>query len=209
MNNHQQKEVVKALMVAYEVMGKQMTDAGAMMILNALKGFEFNAVMRAIHRTVSEAKFITPAEIISRVDDGRPDPEKAWAQVCNYDPDETYSECITEEQSFARGACWHLLIDGDNVAARMAFKEEYIKLCAENRAQGLPVKHVFHFGMNKENRLDVVKQALLQGKVTQKQALAHLPERKHEILSLPAPQSEDGAKIIQGMVKTLASGVGQ
>ncbi len=190
MNQEQKSEIVKSLMVAYEVMGKEMSEAGAMMILNALKGFEFNAVMVAIQRTVSEAKFITPAEIISRIDDGRPDPEKAWSQVCQYDPDDTYSECITEEQSYARGACWPLLIAGDTVAARMAFKEEYTKLCSENRAQGLPVKHVFHMGTNKQSQLKVIKQALLDGKIDRKTAMNKLPNYRDRIESLPVLPQE-------------------
>lgn len=205
MNSQQKTSIVDALMVAYEVMGREMSEAGAQMILRALDGFEFEAVMTAIKRTVSEAKFITPAEIISRVDDGRPDPEKAWSEVCHYDPDDTYTECMTEEQSLARGACWHLLASGDKVAARMAFKEEYVKLCAENRLKKQPVKYVFQMGRNKDNRLEVVKQAILDGKITQKTALAKLPEKREEILNLPALPSAKEA--MGGLISGLSDQV--
>lgn len=190
---------------AYTV-GSNLPDAALTIMVKQLSKYTYLQVKAALNRCALEVTNRLPlAEIISRIDDGRPDVEKAWSQVSHYDADDTYSEVITEEQSYARGACWSLLIANDNIAARMAFKEEYVKLCAENRAKGLPVKYVTHFGTNKESRLDVVKQALLEGKITQEAAIKKLPERKQEILSLPA--LPDASEAISGLISGLSAKV--
>src|SRR5262249_26427399 len=59
--------------------------------------------------------------------DGRPGPEEAWARMPKGDRTEDDTIVWCEEEQAAYNACRPLLLDGDLIGARMAFKESYVK----------------------------------------------------------------------------------
>jgi len=69
-----------------------------------------------------------------------PGPEEAWARMPKGERMEDDSIVWCKEERLAYGACRSLLLDGDQIAARMAFKERYERELAESRSQGTPVQ---------------------------------------------------------------------
>jgi hypothetical protein len=88
-------------------------------------------------------KFVpVPADILAQIetavaDDGRPGAEEAWATVFAA-RDEALTTVWTAEMAEAAGVCRSLLLAGDEVAARMSFKEAYTRLVSTARAQRIP-----------------------------------------------------------------------
>jgi hypothetical protein len=85
-----------------------------------------------------------PADILAQIEgaalqDGRPGPEEAWA-MCQSAADEARTVIWTNEMAQAWGIAWPLLHQhGDEVGARMAFREAYQRLLAEARSRRDPV----------------------------------------------------------------------
>lgn len=83
-----------------------------------------------------------PADVIAQIvgnvaDDGRPGAEEAWAMSVRA-MDEAITVVWTEEMCEAFGICRPLLNNGDEIGARMAFKESYVRLLATAREQRTP-----------------------------------------------------------------------
>jgi hypothetical protein len=139
--------------------------------------------MRALSRCRKELKpgqFCVEA-IISRLDDGRPGPEEAWAML----PHDEYKTVVwTEEMSGAWGVAYPLLNEGETVAARMAFKESYNRLVTEAREKRVPAKWTASLGHDKAGREVVLLEAMQKGRLTANQVQGLLPY--HEV----SPQAQ-------------------
>ena len=91
----------------------------------------------------------------------------------------------------------HDLLDrGDEVAARMAFKEAYSKACQLARDRGEPVSWSASLGWDKGGRESVLKAAVVAGRLSQEQIAIYLPPLDAQPLL-----ASDAA---QGLVKALA-----
>ena len=80
-----------------------------------------------------------------------------------------------EEERVAYGACRSLLIEGDQIGARMAFKERYGKELAEARAQGRPVRWSLSAGFDIAHRLATLASAVQEKRVSLECALNFVP----------------------------------
>lgn len=122
------------------------------------------------------ADFILPTHIIAAIEanepDGRVGAEEAWAM---YPHDEASSAVITNEMADAMQVAQPLLNDGDRVGARMAFKEAYNRITAQNKLNGVSPKWFASLGHSKEGRESVIKDAVLKGRLTQDHATSLLP----------------------------------
>lgn len=123
-------EIVRA---TGEIYSRQVSVAAALMFLADLDHFTSQEVIAALSKCRKELRmFPSVAEVISRVDDGRPGVEEAWGMIPKSEDD---SVVWTDEMAEAWGSC-RGMIEHDPVAARMAFKETYTKIVAEKRNQG-------------------------------------------------------------------------
>lgn len=146
--------------------------------------FEFACV-----QAVKRCKFFPrPAELIAlgQGDDGRPDIEAAWAMCPST---EERSVVWTEEIAEAFGLCRPLLTDGDHIAARMVFKEQYQKLLTRARIDHKPVRWIPSLGWDKSDRVRALSEAIQKHRIEAKHAYGLLaPEQQDELLlQLPAP----------------------
>lgn len=129
----------------------------------------------------------TPADIIAQiaeVDDGRPGAEEAWAMVPK---SEAESAVWTTEASQAFGVAVHLLDAGDKVAARMAFKETYLRMVTQARSVGRPVEWMVSLGHDPRGRDSVLTQAVEAGRISLERARgfsAMLPAPRADLLAL-------------------------
>lgn len=132
--------------------------------------------------------------------DGRPGAEEAWARMPKGARMEDESVVWCEEERIAYGACRSLLLDGDQIGARMAFKERYEKELAGARYHGRPVQWTLTQGYDIEHRLSTLAAAVEAKRMTIESALDFVPGERHDdfVQMLPAAQ---GKGLLTGRVK--------
>ncbi|MDE2098924.1 MAG: hypothetical protein KGL39_16845 [Patescibacteria group bacterium] len=171
-------ELLQAVAVTAELCGRTFSEAAARMFMQDLSLYDEKAVIKALSKCRKEVKgLLTVADVVARLDDGRPGAEEAWAMMPF---DERQSVVWTDEMSQAFGVCGPLLSAGDKVAARMAFKESYTRLVAESRDLGKRVNWTPSLGHAREGREPVLRDAVEKGRLSLEHAREIMPQ-------LPAP----------------------
>lgn len=167
-------ELLKALAVTAKVMGTQLDDDAARMFASDLAIYPLDQVLVALTRCRREVKGrLVPADVISRIDDGRPGAEEAWAMLPKREED---SVIWCEEMAVAFGVCNPLLQDGDLVGARMAFKEIYSKAIQDARANGIPPKWTPSYGFEKSGRARAIREAADRNRISRDHAMGMLEQ---------------------------------
>lgn len=163
-------EIVKA---TGEIYGKQVSLAAALMFLADLDNYPSDAISASLAMCRKELKtFPTVSDVIARIDDGRPGVEQAWAMI----PKDEYSSVVwTSEMAEAFGVC-RMMINKDPIAARMAFKEAYLRLMAEARSAGRPPDWKPSLGFEKSGRVAAISEAVQKGRITHEVAQNLLPD---------------------------------
>src|SRR3972149_5750129 len=158
------KVIIQAVAVTAELLGTTLSPEAATVFCNDLDGYGERVVLDALTRCRREVKGrLTLADVISRIDDGRPGPEEAWAKI---PLDEAVTVCWTDEISEAFGIAYPLIAEGDMIAARMAFREAYNARVSAARAEGRSVNWQVSLGHDRAGRESVIEQAVAQGKLT-------------------------------------------
>jgi len=193
-------ELVQAVAVTAELCGRTFTEAAARVFVDDLQGFPEPAVIKALARCRREVRgLLTIQDVVSRIDDGRPGVEEAWAMMPF---EESQSVVWTDEMANAFGVARGLLADGDRVAARMAFKETYTRLVGEARDAGRPVTWSPSLGYDKSGQEAVLAEAVAKGRLS----YAHAQELSP---ALPAPNANilalAGLAIIDATVPRIAA----
>ena len=182
------EQVAKALGVAAEVIGQELSQTAVLVMAEDLAGFPESAVLSAIQRTRKECTRLVLAHIIERIDDGRPGPEEAWQMIPR---DEASSVVWTDEMAEASGG-----IDlGDKVAARVAFLERYRSLVSRARNDGVPVKWWPSLGHDPAGRATVIREAVERGRLSYDRGRQLVP-------ALEAPSGD-----VMGLIQDLADGM--
>jgi hypothetical protein len=136
------------------------------------------------------------------LDDGRPGPEEAWARMPKGERMEEDSVVWSEEERSAYGACRSLLVVGDQIGARMAFKERYEKELAEARFHGQPVRWTMSVGYDVEHRLTTLVTAVQEKRLSVESALNFVPgERRTDFAQMLPPAEAKG--LLTGKVERL------
>lgn len=153
--------------------GKALNSSAGRIFLDALRDYPEHLVLAALDRCARELKtFPTIADVLTRIDDGHPGVEEAWAMVPKTEAD---SAVWTQEVQNAFYACASLL-DTDPIGARMAFKETYAKelLKAKNEKRA-PVWQAT-LGHDKAGRISVLRNAVEKGYLSADRARILLPD---------------------------------
>lgn len=197
--------VIEAIAVTAELCGRTFTPAAAAVFAGDLDGFGDAAVLKALSRCRKEVKgLMTVQDVISRIDDGRPGVEQAWAMLPH---DEDASTVWTGEMVEAWAVALPLLNDGDRIGARMAFKESYAAKLADARDQRRPPKWTVSLGRDASGRQAALIEAVRHNRLTVDHAVQLLPPDAAEglLLSLgvtnhpllAAPNAEGKKKVEQ------------
>ena len=110
-----------------------------------------------------------PAHIIEQIegahrDDGRPGPEEAWA--LSLKARDEYDTVVWTHECVQAWAVAKPVMDlGDDVGARMAFREAYTRLVDEARARREPIAWEVSEGFDKERRRIAVAEAVEAGRI--------------------------------------------
>jgi hypothetical protein len=180
-------ELLQALAVTAEVMGAEFSDGAAMAIASDLSQYPLPSVLLALRRVRLECKGrMSLADIISRIDDGRPGPDEAWAMI----PVDERGSCVwTMEMAQAWGIAYPLIVDGDRIGARMAFRDAYTRIVAASRAHLRKVQWMPSLGRDHRGREAALAEAVEKGRLTHEHAQSLLPSNANNVLSLPAPDA--------------------
>lgn len=166
-------ELIKAIAVTAELCGRTFSPEAARVFVEDLAGFEEPAILKALSRCRKEVRgLMTLQDVISRIDDGRPGPEEAWAMI-----PKTEAETVvwTNEMAMCSRPAMVLLEGGDKVGARMAFKEAYTAAVSAARDRKEPVRWSASLGHDKFGREQVLKQAAELGRISYEEADEHCP----------------------------------
>jgi hypothetical protein len=170
-------ELIEAVAVTAELCGRVFSEAAARVFVNDLASYPEPAVIKALARCRKEVRgLLTVQDVVSRVDDGRPGPEEAWAQL-------PFNEALYDA--------------GDRTGARFAFKEAYIKAVNEARDAGQPVNWSVTLGYDVAGRAQVIAEATAQGKLELEYARQFLPALEapaRNVLQLLGTTVQGGAK---------------
>jgi hypothetical protein len=190
----------------------------AAMWFRALAAHDLESIQRAFDAHVKDpqrGRFVpVPADILAQLeamaaDDGRPGPEEAWA-IAVRSNDEAQTVVWTAEAAEAWAIARPVMQLGDEVGARMAFKEAYHRLVVEARTRRLPVAWNVSEGHDAGRRTRAIEAAVAAGRLPAPVAAALLPapeghvgaservravlrELRDRLLARPEPESRDAA----------------
>jgi hypothetical protein len=182
-------ELIQAIAVTAELCGRTFSPEAARVFVDDLAGFDEQAIAAALRRCRREVRgVLTVQDVVSRIDDGRPGPEEAWAMLPK---DEAMSAVWTDEMAEAFGIAAPLLDAGDKVAARMAFKEAYAVRINAARDQRKAPNWSVSLGHDPLARDAVLSEAVSLNRLTLEQACSYSP-------MLTAPQQKPIARV-QGL----------
>lgn len=146
----------------------------------SLQKFDIAMVRQALDEHIRKSKFSPrPADVLEILEriipDGRPSADEAWAMIPR---DEFTSAVMTEEMAKALGIAQPLLDEGDQIAARMAFKDAYNRLVDTAKRLGEPVKWFPSLGSDKNGREAVLSEAVRLGRLSADHAIDLLPPER-------------------------------
>lgn len=198
--------LVQAVAVTSELCGRTFSPEAAMVFIDDLGGFEEAQVLGALKRCRKEVRgILTVQDVVSRLDDGRPGPDEAWAMV----PRDEWSSVVWTDEISRAWSVAEPIMSSDRVAARLAFRECYVNEVNKAREERRRPSWWPSLGHSKEGREAAVQEALDRGRLTQAQAAAYLPAPDAApALLIEGPRvamPEAARKAIQGLRAALAS----
>lgn len=146
MHKDDQETFSKLMRGTFDVYGKPMPESDTMRLWWVmLAAYDIRAVSTAFGRHLSVEKRFAPtvAQILDHLGaneaDQRPGSDEAWATAL-LARDEAATVVWTTETAQAFAGCQTILRAGDEIGARMAFRQIYDRLVAASKAAGQPVK---------------------------------------------------------------------
>lgn len=202
--------VLKTLAVVCEVTQTTFSEPAMKLIRNQLENYPSRQVLKALERCAAECRYkLTLADIISRLDDGRPGVEEAWSA---FPKSEDEAAVVTDEMAVAWGVASELYAS-DRVGARMAFKETYEREVRNARAAGTPPRWFMSAGFSKPATEAAAIEGLRKGLLSREQAMQYiLPENEAQALhaagigppALPPPEQAARVKqLVAGVLERL------
>lgn len=160
--------------------GKVPSPDVSVMWFRALEGYELSTLTAAFSahiRDPENGKFEPkPAHIVAQIEramknDGRPGAEEAWATAFASQPEEETTVWTNETLRAWFDAGRPLVMAGDKVGARMAFKEAYIRLVEEARAARVSVQWLVSQGFDHERKRVAIGRAVEAGLIPESELL--------------------------------------
>lgn len=183
--------LIQALIVTAEVMGSELSEVAAKVMVRDLRGCDEDAVLRALERCRRKGGRLTLGAIFDQLasSDGRPGADEAWA-IASRAGDEAHTVVWTEEMAAAFGVVSELVIASDMTAARMGFRDAYREACEASRERGEPVHWQVSPGTDATGRADAIKQAV-ELKRLPASALGEAPQLEEWRAVLPPPSKAE------------------
>lgn len=163
------RSILEAIAVTCELTSTSLSEAAIRVMVDTLSEYPEPQVLGAMRKCCKELKGrLTLADILMRLEDGRPGVEEAWAMLSTVLGDEDASIVWTGEMREAYVVVASL--KDDPIAARMAFRERYAALVGKARDLHEPVKWSASLGYDKNQREAVLQEAIERNRLTWEQA---------------------------------------
>ena len=175
MTTNEKKEFAEFIASIFEIYSAKITPASIMIWTNMMNNYPFSVIKDALLHHVQHSTFAPkPADMINFIKskDGRPSADEAWAMIPR---NEYVSAVLTQDMLTAMAAAQPLLNEGDQVAARMAFKDSYNNLVNEARNKCTPIAWFPSLGEDKNGRESVITEAIRLGRITEEHGKKMLP----------------------------------
>jgi hypothetical protein len=165
--------LAEAIALTAEICGQPLSSAAAELLAFDLGDFADSLILAALARCRMELHGpMKVAEILARIDDGRPDVDEAWNMLPK---NEQASVVWTEEMAESWGVVLPLLDAGDVGGARDAFRETYAKAVLQARIRRMPSRWTPSFGSDPGGRDRALRAALQERRLTLAQVEQLLP----------------------------------
>jgi len=175
--------------------------------IELLQNYPLRVIAKAFLQYIDENSEFEPKPAgiakLCKLQDGRPGVEEAWA-IAITSQDESETVVWTQEMAEAFGLCSSVLESGDEVGARMSFKETYVRLVTEARLNSRAVKWFPSIGWDVNKRSAALKKASVAGLLQSPVVAALLPPPAVKAESLDSSAREQLAKIKQMLADTNA-----
>lgn len=185
--------LMQSLAATAELLGQKISPVAVEMMAADLDAYPMAVLSAALKRVRTEhVGALTLKAIIDRIDAvmGRPGANEAWATALTA-LDERNTVVWTEEMAKAWEVARPLAVGGDEIGARMAFKDAYERLCrAAREERRMPVVTISN-GWDAQGRAVAVQKAAALGYMSTTDALAYgLPPPAFNVAALLAGRLE-------------------
>ena len=193
MTDNDKKQFAKIIRATFALFGGESPNADILRMWWALLvQFDIVDIEAAFISFAQKWKFAPkPAEIIELIErakpDGRPSADEAWAAIPR---DEMTSVIMSAEMAEAMQVAQPLLDAGDQVAARMAFRDAYTRIVDGNKRNSVAVKWFPSFGTDKHGRAVAVAEAVQKKRITFKHAVELLPHQHNEVARIVGQRTD-------------------
>lgn len=168
-------DVLRAIGVTAELTGREFSEVAVRVMAQDLAAYPVPAVLEALARCRAEVSApLTLAHVMARLTDGRPGADEAWGIALD-SLDERHTVITTPEIIEALAKARPVLDVGDEVGARMAFKEAYARIVAQARAEGRAVAWQASLGWDVDLRVAALREGVRAGRLAAPKAVAMLP----------------------------------
>ena len=145
-----------------------LSSTGKAMFFRTLANLPLEAVRRAFDAHVRDPQrgrfFPKPADVLAQIPDDRPGADEAWA-ISVKGNDEGATIVWTEEMAQAWGIARPVMRLGDEVGARVAFRDAYNRLIAAAKHAGHAVNWMPSLGHDVDGRYMALHEAELLGRI--------------------------------------------
>lgn len=156
--------LAEAIALTAEICGQPLSPAAAELLALDLGDFADSQILAALARCRMELHGpMKVAEILARIDDGRPDVDEAWNMLPK---NEQASVVWTDEMAESWGMALPLLDVGDVDGARDAFREIYAKAVLQARIRRMPPHWTPSFGSDPGGRERALREAQQKRRLT-------------------------------------------
>jgi hypothetical protein len=171
-------ELIQAVAVTAELCGRVFSEPAARVFVQDLSAYDERHIIEALRRCRREVRgILTVQDVVSRIDDGRPGPDEAWALIPH---DEAESTVWSQEIATAWGVAMRA---HDRQSQRLAFREAYAAEVAKARDAGIPVQWSPSLGHDPRRRATAIAAAVEKGRLSLEHGRDIVPE-------LPAPSAK-------------------
>lgn len=176
------EKIMQAIAVTAELTGTQFSRDAMFVMAEDLLAYPLDKVLIAFERCRRELKGkLTLAAILERIDDGWQSAEEAFNALVSGWENDSISILTTHTAMQAAQSATALFNAGDKYRAGMAFKTAYERMVSEKKAKGIQPDWFVSAGVDKEQLAHVVKEATMNGHITQDYALTLLPASQERI----------------------------
>lgn len=155
--------------------GKIMSQGAMVFAFEALQQFELDDICKALTIHCQRNKFApTPNDILEIITGGSRhlSADEAWA-IALMSMDENETVVMTKEISEARAIAWEVYSSGDDIGARMAFRDAYNRIIKQSCTEPSWFVSV---GYDKSRTVDAVRKAVSIGRLPQQEINKYLLE---------------------------------